>query len=195
MRTSRLTSHRPPATPPKPDFPNSITACTRAAHGPIHGHAHGFLTGELRTDYGRQTDCTRTCNGLTTDTLRTSYGLTTGMERACHGRSTVLVLSRDACRAGGCVFVSCSFCVRSSFGRVLCGVRLVLVRVAFVRGGRSRGGSRTHNGLLTDGTRTHNGLLTDCTRACLRTSDGRAAVAPRTPAKKDAREDETRAPS
>ena len=74
-------------------------------------------------------------HGLHTDTLRTSYGLTTGMERACHGRSTVLVLSRDACRAGGCVFVSCSFCVRSSFGRVLCGVRLVLVRVAFVRGG------------------------------------------------------------
>ena len=55
--------------------------------------------------------------------------------RTAHGRSTVLVLSRDACRAGACVFVSCSFCVRSSFGRVLCGVRLVLVRVAFVRGG------------------------------------------------------------
>ena len=31
---------------------------------------------------------------------------------------------------------------RSVFGRVLCGVRLVLVRVAFVRGGRSRGGSQ-----------------------------------------------------
>ena len=74
-------------------------------------------------------------HGLHTDTLRTSYGLTTGMERACHGLATAIVLSRDACRAGACVFVSCSFCVRSSFGRVLCGVRLVLVRVAFVRGG------------------------------------------------------------
>ena len=36
----------------------------------------------------------------------------------------------------------CSSVVRSAFGRDLCGVRLVLVRVAFVRGGRSRGGSQ-----------------------------------------------------
>ena len=36
----------------------------------------------------------------------------------------------------------CSSVVRSAFGRVLCGVRLMLVRVAFVRGGRSRGGSQ-----------------------------------------------------
>ena len=66
---------------------------------------------------------------------RTGNGLHTDMKRACDGHETGIVLERDACRAGGCVFVSCSFCVRSSFGRVLCGVRLVLVRVAFVRGG------------------------------------------------------------
>ena len=110
----------------------------------IHRHTTDFT----RADYGQDT---------------TSHGHGTDGQRASHGRSTGLVLSRDACRAGACVFVRCSFCVRSAFGRVLCGVRLVLVRVAFVRGGRSRGGSRTHNGLLTDGT-----------RACLRTSDGRA---------------------
>ena len=75
------------------------------------------------------------------------------MERACDGRSTILVLSRDACRAGGCVFVSCACCVRSSFGRVLCGVRLVLVRVAFVRVGLSTGQRRTCDGLLTGGGR------------------------------------------
>ena len=102
------------------------------------------------------------------------------MERACHGRSTVLVLSRDACRAGGCVFVSCSFCVRSSFGRVLCGVRLVLVRVAFVRGGsqgeaadcgRRRGPLRTwegRGGLSTGQRRTCDGLLSGGGRAGIR---------------------------
>ena len=117
-------------------------------------------------------------HGLHTDTLRTSYGLTTGMERACHGRSTVLVLSRDACRAGACVFVRCSFCVRSSFGRVLCGVRLVLVRVAFVRGGsqgeaadcgRRRVHIRTWDWSLRDTRRTLHGPATDLRR----TSDGR----------------------
>ena len=33
----------------------------------------------------------------------------------------------------------------------------MFVRVAFVRGGRSRGGSRTHNGLLTDEQRAAHG--------------------------------------
>lgn len=60
-----------------------------------------------------------------------NYGQITGGIRTLYGHHP----SRDACRAGGCVFVRCSFCVRSSFGRVLCGVSLVLVRVAFVRGG------------------------------------------------------------
>ena len=89
------------------------------------------------------------------------------------------------------MFVSCSFCVRSSFGRVLCGVRLVLVRVAFVRGGLSTGQRRTSDrrrtgghssdadilrhskmgggGLDPDGTRAAHGLayglLTDGRRA------------------------------
>ena len=88
--------------------------------------AHGHTADKQRPIHGRATDGTRTAYGLLTDVSRTRYGLVTGI---------VIFLSRDACRAGGCVFVSCSFCVRSSFGRVLCGVRLVLVRVAFVRGG------------------------------------------------------------
>lgn len=110
-----------------------------------HGRAtdlHGRQTDTRRTGHGQDTDNRRTAvagrppyHGLLTDYTRARYGRDTGCKRAIHGRLTVLVLSRDACRAGGCVFVSCSFCVRSSFGRVLCGVRLVLVRVAFVRGG------------------------------------------------------------
>ena len=75
----------------------------------------------------------------------------------------------------------CSSVVRSAFGRFLCGVRLVLVRVAFVRGGRSRGGSQggsqrrqivevKHK--AADTTRAHHGRITDFTR----TGDGRASV-------------------
>ena len=90
----------------------------------------------------------------------------------------------------------CSSVVRSAFGRALCGVRLMLVRVAFVRGG-SQGEAecgelwtterpqqdmgtgaprqaadlpRAHHGLVTDFTRTRlracYGLLTDGLRAC-----------------------------
>ena len=90
--------------------------------------------------------------------------------RTAHGRSTVFVRSRDACRAGASVFVGCSFCVRSSFGRVLCGVRLVLVRVAFVRGGSQGeaadcGRRRVHNRpwewSLRDTRRTLHGPATD----------------------------------
>ena len=95
---------------------------------------------------------TETQHGLVTDCTRASNGLGAGLSRPSSLRGTHVERARV-----------CSSVVRSAFGRVLCGVRLVLVRVAFVRGGRSRGGSRTHNGLLTDGT-----------RACLRTSDGRA---------------------
>ena len=51
-------------------------------------------------------------------------------ERATHGRYTVCGLECGVERAR-----LCSSVVRSAFGRVLCGVRLVLVRVAFVRGG------------------------------------------------------------
>ena len=47
--------------------------------------------------HGLDTDLPRPWNGLATDFPRTSYGLVTG-----------LVLSRDACRAGACVFVGCS---------------------------------------------------------------------------------------
>ena len=85
----------------------------------------------------------------------------------------------------------CSSVVRSAFGRVLCGVRLVLVRVGFVRGGRSRGGSQGEaecGGLwttdrpqqdmgtgaprqLADLGRASDGRITGGTRTWLRTSD------------------------
>ena len=88
---------------------------------------------------------------------RSSYHRRTGYGRI-YGKSPFF---RGTCRSAelrGALVVrarQCSSVVRSAFGRDLCGVRLVLVRVAFVRGGRSRGGTRTHNGLayglLTDG--------------------------------------------
>ena len=57
------------------------------------------------------------------------------MERASHGHTTDKI--RSSCFRGTPVARArvCSSVVRSAFGRVLCGVRLVLVRVAFVRGG------------------------------------------------------------
>ena len=104
---------------------------------------------------GRATVYSRTSTGGTRTYMRTIDG-----RCSFAVRGTLSLRSRHGTRRDGFL---CSSVVRSAFGRFLCGVRLVLVRVAFVRGGRLRGGSRTHNGLLTDGT-----------RACLRTSDGRA---------------------
>ena len=131
-----------------------------------------------RAIHGHTTDFPRAGYGHTKDFPRAGYGQETDGQRASNGRSTAIVLSRDACRAGGCVFVSCSFCVRSSFGRFLWGVRLVLVRVAFVRGGsqgeaadcgRRRVHLRTWDWSLRDTRRTLHGPATDLRR----TSDGR----------------------
>ena len=138
-------------------------------------------TGTLYRKHGKHADMKRTGHGHLTDEQRASYGLL----RTAHGRSTVIVLSRDACRAGGCVFVRCSFCVRSSFGRVLCGVRLVLVRVAFVRGGLSTGQRWTCDGLLSGGGRAGIRLMPtfcDISRwaaARRRTTHGRETDTPR----------------
>ena len=92
--TPYSTNHHPSATPPKPDFTNPTTDKIRTAHG----HATGFL---------------RICHGLLTDDQRAPEGRATDRSRTAHGRLTEIVHERDACRAGGCVFVSCSFIVRS----------------------------------------------------------------------------------
>ena len=72
--------------------------------------------------------------------IRASHGLHTDALRPSSFRGTHVE------RAG-----VCSSVVRSSFGRVLCGVRLVLVRVAFARGGLSTGQRRTSDRRRTGG--------------------------------------------
>ena len=56
---------------------------------------------------------TQTGNGLATDKIRASDGHLMDEHRAENGHSAAIVLEKDACRAGACVFVCCSFCVRS----------------------------------------------------------------------------------
>ena len=79
------------------------------AHNQRASASNGHETGGKRTHDGQDTDKIRAIDGR-----RTSAGL----------RGALVVRAR-----------LCSSVVRSAFGRVLCGVRIVLVRVAFVRGG------------------------------------------------------------
>ena len=113
---------------------------------------HGQATDNTRTGYGLSSGISRTQNGRQTDTLRTGYGQPhhghkTGGKRTHYGQDTGNIRAIDGRRTSAGLRGSlverarlCSSVVRSAFGRFLCGVRLVLVRVAFVRGGRSRGG-------------------------------------------------------
>ena len=102
---------------------------------------------------------------------RTALGRETDTPRATHGRTT------GGARAS----------LRTSDGRATGGLRSDLDESSYPKMGGDcaadlrRTYLRTSYGRITGGTRTHNGLLTDCTRACLRTSDGRAAVAGRPP--------------
>ena len=149
--------------------------------------AHGLPTDISRTGYGQITDFTRAANGHLTDGARASNGLATGLERTSHGHLTGGGVERVACRAGACVFVGCSFCVRSrpvwrSSCVGSCGVR---ARRQIARGVRARrqiarrltGGSQRRQIVevkhkAADATRAHHGRITDFTR----TGDGRASV-------------------
>ena len=96
----------------------------------------------------------RTRNGHTTDRTRARYGLLTVCGLECGVERARL----------------CSSVVRSAFGRVLCGVRLVLVRVAFVRGGSQGeaadcGSEAQGGGRYTGWPRAGYGLRTDGRRA------------------------------
>ena len=104
-----------------------------------------------RAIHGHTTSFPRTCNGLVTDFTRASDGPRAFAGRLSSGRVCVRRL-----------FVQCSV-----FGRVLCGVRLVLVRVAFVRGGSQ--GEAADCGRRSVHIRTWEWSLRDTRR----TSDGR----------------------
>ena len=92
--------------------------------------------------------------------------------RTAHGRSTVLVRSRDACRAGASVFVGCSFCVRSRpVWRSSC-VGSCGVRARRLTGGSQRRRIVEVKHKAVDATRAGHGRDTDCAR----TGDGRASV-------------------
>ena len=132
-----------------------------------------------RTNYGHTTDALRTAPdaprtsyGLTTDMRRTGYGLHMEGERATHGRYTVCGLERVACRAGACVFVGCSFCVRSRpVWRSSC-VGSCGVRARRLTGGSPRRRIVEVKHKAVDATRAGHGRDTDCAR----TGDGRASV-------------------